>query len=196
VLSFKIYKNQHLLTKPHIIQRQVALIDLMPTIQTFTKQPLHQPIDGISLLKSITDHNAPLPHRTFMMESGMLPNQFLTREKTRLLGKKFFTIDSISGKVHLRKEELATLDAQKLYGVITEDWILALYPDDVGYIPITLNLKSGQWSDNLRMPFSKQSPAEKMLDRMETFYQKKWRVSQASSNKVSIIAQGKDSLEE
>ncbi len=181
VLAFKIYKHKQLITIPKIINTRVALIDIMPTIQSYLGNPIRQPVDGISLLRAIDKHNEPLPDRTFIMESGMLPNQFLTREKARSLGKKFFTIDPQSGLVHLRKEELATLDTQKLYGVIAGNWILALYPDDNGYIPITLNLKDGQWADDLNSDFAKKSPANNMLNYMQQFYHKKWHLVQSKT---------------
>ena len=172
VLAFKIYKHGRLVTTPKTIDTRVALIDIAPTIQSFTGTPA-RPVDGISLLASILGQNT-LEERTFIMESGMLPNQFLSREKARMLGQAFFTVQTQTGQLEVKKKALATLDALKLYAVIKGHWIIALYPDDTGYLPITLNLKNGKWSDNLNSDFAKQSPALSMLNDLDAFYNKKW----------------------
>lgn len=170
ILAFKIVEHNHLKTTPKIISTRVALIDIAPTISAFLGIA-NQHVDGVSLLTAV-QHSEPLPERAFVMESGMLPNQFLTRDKTRLLGKKFFTIDP-NGQLHLRKDEIATLDAQKLYALIEGNWVLALYPDDHGYIPITLRLSDGKWTDELATDFAKNSPAINMFNHLQYFYQKK-----------------------
>ena len=179
VLAFKIFEHNHLRTTPKIIRTRVALIDLAPTIYAFLGIK-DQIVDGLSLLEAIL-HNKKLPNRAFVMESGMLPNQFLTREKTRLLGKKFFTIDP-NGQLHLRKDELATLDKQKLYALIEGNWEIALYPDDNGYIPITLNLSDGKWTDELTTDFAKSSPAINMLNQLQHFYRKELQLAAKLSN--------------
>jgi arylsulfatase A-like enzyme len=174
VLAFKIYKHHQLQTLPKIINTRVALIDLVPTVRAFLNMPTGQPIDGISLLSTISSNNEPLPERAFIMESGILPNQFLTRETARALGQKFYTISPHTNQLEIRKDQLPTLDKQKLYAIIEKDWILALYPDDDGYIPITLHLTDGKWIDNINSDFARNSPATSMLSYMERFYKKKW----------------------
>lgn len=170
VLAVKIYQHNHLSITPNVVNTRVALIDLAPTIYAFLG--IQTPsVDGLSLFKTIQQQE-PLPERAFIMESGMLPNQFLTREKTREAGKKFFTIDPITGQLHLRKEEFAILDEQKLYALIKGNWVLALYPDDNGYIPITLHLNDGKWTDQLTNDFAKTSPALDMFNYLQHFYHK------------------------
>lgn len=173
LLTFKIYKNNQLKTTSKIINTRVALTDITPTIQSFTGLPTRQSTDGVSLLHIITNDNKPLPERTFIMESGMLPNQFLSRERARVLGQKFFTINPQTDQLQLRKKALSTLDALKLYAVIKGDWIVALYPDDNGYIPVTLNLKNGKWTDDFNADFVKKSPAINMLSYLQQFYKRK-----------------------
>jgi arylsulfatase A-like enzyme len=180
LLAFKIYKQGHLITKPKIIDTRVALLDITPTIQSFIGIPANQPLDGISLLASIVGQNT-LKARAFIMESGMLPNQFLSRDKARILGQKFFTVHSETGQLQVKKKELATLDALKLYAVLQGNWVLALYPDDSGYMPILLNLQDGKWSDNLNTDFAKNSPALNMLQELHQFYNKKWSLIKTST---------------
>ncbi len=174
LLAFKRYKHKQLITTPKMINTRVALIDLRPTIQAFLGIPTHHQMDGISLAKAIMNNNEPLPERVFIMESGMLANQFLTRKKVMLIGKKFFTIDPHTSQLQLHKNEIATLDTLKLYAVMKGPWIVALYPDDNSYLPITLNLQNGQWIDDLNTAFAKRSPALSLLNDLKQFYKTDW----------------------
>jgi len=104
------------------------------------------------------------------MESGILPNQSLDREKATEFAKKTYEINNKNGRVQIKKSKLKLLNSQKLYAVIENNWILALYPDDNGYIPITLNTKNGKWDDSLDTQFVKKSPSLGMLAYMQKFY--------------------------
>ena len=157
VLAGKIYKQSKQISITKKIKTRVALIDVSPTILAYLKLPNEQHMDGLSLLGALLDSNTLLPERTFTMESGMLPNQFLSRETARQLGEKFFHVNKKSGQLQIRKNQLATLDAVKLYAVIRGDWVLAFYPDDDGYIPVTQRLSDGAWTDELESNFSKLS---------------------------------------
>lgn len=183
LLAFTMYRHQRLVTTPKTIDTRVALIDIAPTIRGFLSLPEDHAMDGLSLLNTIIDdHTSPLPKRAFIMESGMLPNQILTQEKARQLGKQFFRVTS-KGRLQLRADALPTLDALKLFAVIQGPWVFALYPDDDGYIPVILHLKNGKWSDKLDSDFTQKSPAVAMLQTLQTFYKKKWPLSKASLSK-------------
>lgn len=169
LLAFKLFKNNQLMSEPQRVSTRVALIDLMPTIQDFLHIALAKPVDGISLLNTIIN-KAPLPERAFLMESGMLPNQFLSKEKAKELAPLYFTVDSKTGLVHVREDVLQTLDAQKLYGLIEGDWVLALYPEDHHYLHIIQHLPDGRWTDDLDNDFAKDSPGLKMLKELREFY--------------------------
>lgn len=180
VLAFKIFKDGQLTTIPGIINTRVALIDLAPTIQAFLGLPsISSPgndekitaVDGISLLNTILNHEEQLPERHFILESGMLPNQFLSPEKVKLLGHKYFTVPD-NGLLQLRRDELADLDSLKLYGLIQDDWLFALYPDDKGYVPVILHLNDGKWTDKLDSDFANTSPASQMLTELRLFYKR------------------------
>lgn len=169
LLAFKIYRNNQLITSPHSITTRVALIDIAPTILHFIGLSF-KPTDGLSLLAAILKNHT-LPERAFIMESGMLPNQFVSRNKAKELAKEFFTVEK-NGLVSLRQEKLAALDALKLYAIIQGAWVLALYPDDHRYIPVLLNLKTGQWSDTLHSELAKKSPVLSMLNDLQAFYKR------------------------
>lgn len=181
VLACKIYKHKKLVTPTKVITTRVALIDIAPTVRDFAGISGLQAADGISLLSSIKNQKTTLIERAFIMESGMLPNQFLTREKARQLGQQFFEVGRNSGQLHIRKHELATLDAMKLYAIIQGNWVLALYPEDGGYLPIIQRLSDGAWVDDINSDFAKLSPSMMMLESIQKFYDHPFIVSNPPS---------------
>ncbi|WED42519.1 sulfatase-like hydrolase/transferase [Legionella cardiaca] len=172
LLAFNIYnKNQQINPKQEIGTR-VALIDLAPTIFSFLNLPLRPNFDGISLFDAILNKQ-PLPEkRIFILESGELPNQIVSRERARVLGKLLYEVNFQNNQLQIRKERLPLLDALKLYGILEGEWLVALYPDDSKYITVILNLNDGQWTDDLNSSFAKSSPVGPMLKQLLEFYQK------------------------
>lgn len=151
LLSIKQYKHQQLVLSKKQVNARVALIDVNPTIWAYLQKPLPHPSDGISLF------NTPLPNRTFLMESGMLPNQFLSQKKAFELGHQYFLVNKKTARLQLKTTQLATLNTMKLFAMIQGDWVLAFYPDQNGYIPITQRLSDGAWTDEADSSFSKKA---------------------------------------
>ncbi len=180
LLGAKVYKNKHLVTQSRKITSRVSLIDIAPTVLAYLGLNTSTKSDGISLWPAMQSANNLLPERGFIMESGEFPNQFLSREKARLLGKEFFEV-SPTGSLELRKDELKFLDEMKLYAYIEGNWIFALYPDDNGYIPVILQLSDNFWSDNFNDQFTQSSPAQSMLKKIESFYKRPWKLILKSS---------------
>jgi hypothetical protein len=177
LLAYKIYQHHHAITQSHNIQTRVALIDIAPTILAYLGVAQPHPMDGISLLKALFFVDTHLEERAFIMESGMLPNQFLTREKARQLGQRFFVVEPTTGQLQIRGQELKALDAMKLYAILEGNWLLALYPDDNGYLPILQRVNDGKWVDDLEADFAKSSPANAMLQHLQSFYHHLWTIS-------------------
>lgn len=180
VLGFQIYHNKQLTTAPKIIRDRVALIDIAPTLLDYVNTKANRPMDGISLLKNIQSMTPSLAKRTFFMESGMLPNQFLSAEKAREIGRQLFRVTPKQGLLQLRTDKLALLNSQKLYAVIKGDWLLALYPSNQGYLPIVQQISTNAWIDDLNTPFAKKSPALSLLNKLEKFYQHKLQIKVTS----------------
>jgi len=170
LLAFQIYEHNHLVIKPGTVTTRVALIDIAPTLEHFLHLPASA-ADGISLYDALQGKPLQQSNRAFILESGMLPNQFLSREKAKKLAKQFFMVTP-DGKLQLRRDELTTLDTMKLYGIIQGHWLLALYPDEGGYIPVLLRLDKGYWVDDLQNGFAQQAPAQSMLQTLQQFYNK------------------------
>ncbi|WP_298627476.1 sulfatase-like hydrolase/transferase [uncultured Legionella sp.] len=170
VLGFMIYKKGRLITGADKIATRVALIDLAPTILSFLDIRNHQSMDGISLLQTVLNPKHRLPQRTFFIESGMYPNQDFSKEKIIELGQKLYNVNPCTGELELKPDAQQEVNKDKLYGVIRGDWILALYPDDLSYIPVIQNLKTGKWIDNLDSDFAKTTPAADLAKELKQFY--------------------------
>lgn len=173
VLAFSVYNKGQLVTGTKKIDTRVALIDLAPTILAFLNEKLPHSMDGISLLQSILNPDKTLPERTFFIESGMFPNQDFSKEKAIELGHRIYTVNPKTGELELKPDELIKINNEKLYGVISGDWILALYPDDTSYIPVIQNLSNGKWTDDLNSSFAKTTPAATLKRQIKNFYGKK-----------------------
>lgn len=173
ILAMNIYQHGAKITTSKIITERVALIDIAPTITAFLTLPSSS-YDGISLLPALT-HATALPKRTFMLESGMFPNQFFSRRKAIQLAAQYFTVNS-QGQLQLREEKLSSLDQLKLYAILKNDWLVALYPDGETYLPIIQHLSDGQWGDHLQTHFATHSAAAELLTQLQTFYGQHWAI--------------------
>ncbi|KTD58380.1 putative Sulfatase [Legionella sainthelensi] len=173
VLAFRIYKNGQLITKDDKINTRVALIDLSPTILDFLHLQNKQKMDGISLLPAVLNPNYILPKRTFFIESGIFPNQKLSKEKSINIGHLFYMVNPETGELEIKPNKMQYFEKQKLYGIIKNNWVLVLYPDDKNYIPVIQNLSTGAWDDDLKSNFAKATPAAQMYLQLHQFYGKK-----------------------
>ncbi len=172
VLAFRIYQQGKKITKNAQIKTRVALIDLAPTILNFLHLKPVKKMDGLTLLQTILNPAIlPLP-RLFFIESGMFPNQLLSKQKSIEFGEFFYQVNPINGELEIKADKMNSLAEQKLYGIISDDWVLALYPNKTNYIPVIQNLSSGLWSDNLKSDFAQTTPAIEMYQHMQKFYGK------------------------
>ncbi|KTC91971.1 sulfatase-like hydrolase/transferase [Legionella cincinnatiensis] len=170
VLAFRIYKNGQIITKDDKIDTRVALIDLSPTILDFLHLPNKQKMDGISLLPAVLNSSYILPKRTFFIESGIFPNQKLSKEKSIKIGHLFYMVNPETGELEIKPNKLQYFEEQKLYGIIKNNWVLVLYPDEKNYIPVIQNLSTGAWDDDLKSNFAKATPASQMYQQLHQFY--------------------------
>ena len=171
LLGFTIRKNNQFITPVKQISTRVALIDIAPTIYAFTKLPTLKNPDGISLFSTLVNQSTPPANRLFILESGMLPNQFISRTKAIEYGKLLFQVNPDNFHLELRPDKLNDINSMKLYGILQGDWLLTLYPDDKQYITVILRLSDNRWTDDLNSTFAKSSPIESMLQQLRQFYQ-------------------------
>jgi hypothetical protein len=170
LLGFKLFRQGKLVSRPASIHTRVALIDIAPTIAELYNFSLKEKPDGISLMNTLINQAPPTENRFFMLESGMLPNQSLSKEKLIDYAATLFEVNPETTQVEIRNNQLVSLNKKKLYGVLYNEWLLALYPDDNHYIPVLVHLNDGSWTDNFDSPLAKSSPFIKMLAELRRFY--------------------------
>lgn len=171
LLGIQIIKNNQLISETAVVRTRVSLIDIAPTIEAFTRLKPAPERDGISLLDAFNHRSIAAHNRSFMLESGMFPNQFITRKKAKEYGKLLFRVNPHNDYLEIKKNQLKNIDAMKLYGILQGDWLLALYPDDKKYLTVILRLSDGLWSDDPASDFAMSSPLKPMLQQLRHFYQ-------------------------
>lgn len=196
VLAFNIYQDSKPILTHKTIEERVSLMDIAPTIQDFIQETLPTPInffsamnpDGISLYPAFKNNHRLSNDRIFFMESDTFPNISINADKLAKIGKDYYTIKTGSNLLELNASKLKDLDEQKLYAIIKGDWIVALYPDDDGYLMVTQNLIDQKWTDSIYSRFYQHAPSLAMLQSAEKFYQNKWLISQKQTEQIKTPA--------
>ena len=181
VLSYTQYHNLlafHYFGKKKNLSRKVSiltsLIDIKPTLLDILD--IHSPdVDGISLKPYLENHNVKTKSRMIFCETGFTPLE-LKKSKVSIKnavyeGIQAFQIEPHTGRIIMKPSFTNKLLATKQRAVFFGDWTLALYPNNNKQIPILINRKTKMWTDDLSIPFAKQSPAKKMLATLKTFYE-------------------------
>lgn len=171
LLAFKLYGvgPQHAQVLPGV----VTLLDIKPTILSLLNLPVTTS-SGISLAASIKTGQHPSQRHLFL-ESDFSPEAIRTvypdQRKVFLQGIDVFEIDSKTTRLTVKTSMAQKIVHSKQYADIYGEWMLALYPqNDLVRMPILVNLQTGQWTNDLSLPFAKDSPAELMLAKIKTFY--------------------------
>jgi hypothetical protein len=170
VLAYQIFQSGKSILKPQIIDTRVSLIDIAPTIYDFLHYAKPLNMDGISLITSLLDNKKPSDDRSFLLESGIFPNLFLTKAKALEYMQQFYEINRKNNHLELRNEVMPAVKAMKLYGILRDQWLLVLYPDDKQYVQVLLNVSNGQWTDDPKSDFAKNSPMSSLLQEVQNFY--------------------------
>lgn len=129
-----------------------------------------------SALANIIHHNIQrLPIRHVFIESDYSPAAMRTvYPETRdvmLEGIQLFQLNPATARLTVKPEMGEMIIHSKQIADIYDNWMLALYPQESKlYTPILINLKTGQWTNDLRSTFAQQSPAQQMLAAMKKFY--------------------------
>ncbi|OAI46745.1 hypothetical protein AYO45_06200 [Gammaproteobacteria bacterium SCGC AG-212-F23] len=155
----------------------VSLLDVKPTII----QLLHMPTlkgDGHTLNHQIWQ-NVTLrqTEQDFYTETDFSPVAVHTvhPEMRAVLfqGIDYYRIDPITTRIYVKKQMGQVIISSKQYADFYGHWVLALYPQDSKIMmPILINLQTGHWTNDLRIPFAEQSPAKRMLMHMRKFFGK------------------------
>lgn len=169
LLAFQIFQQQQEINKIESIKQRVSLLDIRPTIEDFIQNKQKNAFDGLSLKSVIMGKQENIIARDFYLESGMLPNQSLSKEKAQQIARQLFEVDS-KGKLQLKIEQIKQLDQLKLYGILSGPWLLATYPDDQKLIQVLLDLHSKRWSDDPESDLFKEAHAERLFKKLNAFH--------------------------
>lgn len=174
LLNIQIRKNNRIMTQAHTVSSRVALIDIAPTIFSWLKDALRpneqRHFDGISLLESIRNPAFQLPRRNFILESGLLPNQVLSSQKAIYYAQRLYHVNPENNHLEIKPSSLSTINAMKLYGILQDHWLLALYPYNKSYLPVIIDLQTKNWTDSPGSTYGKKTPFQPMLSTLQAFY--------------------------
>ena len=169
LLAFKFYGmgSQHIGEVPGI----VPLTDLKQTIMTLTTiDKAYDPLAAIVKGKAV-----PVPLQHVFIESDFSPEAIHTvypeTRKVVLEGIQLFQIDPVSTRLTVKDKMGQMIINSKQYADIYGDWMLALYPQSQqNYTSVLINLKTGQWTNDMHSDFALHSPALAMQTQLKNFY--------------------------
>lgn len=175
LLAFRTFGLKENQTTPII--DKVSLLDIKPTILDFIHYS-NQTTDGHSLKSLILEKpTKPIPEYHFFIESDFSPQSVRSvhPETCKILfeGIQLYQINPLTGRVSVKENMIPYIISSKQYADIYDKWILALYPQNkTQMMPILVNLDTGEWTNNLKIPFATASPAREMLKALKDFYGK------------------------
>jgi len=153
----------------------VSLVDIKSTVLNLLGIS-YEPKDGVSLVSYLRGKNIS-DHRLIFAETGFTPTALksdkVSIQNTVLESANIFEIDKNTHKVVMKPEAQKRLLLVKQRAVFYKNWVLTLYVGkDNSLFPILVNRKTGDWTDDLNIPFARKSPAKMMLQAIKNFYGK------------------------
>jgi arylsulfatase A-like enzyme len=174
LLAFRLYGGDKY--DARVIPGSVSLLDIKPTLLEFLNisDTNNSGVSLASVIKNSRRNSLPLRH--IFIESDFTPQAIRTvypEERQVLLeGVRLFQVDPITTRLTVKNEMMRKIINSKQYADIYDGWILALYPQDkFSRMPILVNLRTGQWTNNLNSSFALDSPAREMLAQLKLFYE-------------------------
>jgi arylsulfatase A-like enzyme len=179
-------QNQVLLAAQRFTQNKAAnhastlhfatsLIDIYPTIIDWLNIPSSATTSGISLAPYLQRKNQPAADRYLFIETGFNPlnlKWILTIATNAELYQEihpYYMVEPNNGFVFIKPSRAQEIIHNKSYAVIYQNWLLALYSDRDEHIPVLINTKTQQWTDDLTDDFARQSPAAQMLEALQAY---------------------------
>ncbi len=173
VLAFRLF-GLGLHQSTAVVAGRVSLLDIKPTVLSFLKQKVVETsLKNILLGKKISV----VQNTDFFMETDFSPEAIRSAHpETRDVlfeGINYFQIDPVTLRLTVKNSMEKLIISSKQYADMYGEWILALYPQAHStMMPILVNLKTGQWTNDLNTRFAMQSPAAHMLQALKAFYGK------------------------
>ncbi len=173
VLAFRTFGMES--NQKNSVTGLVTLMDIKPTLLEL----LHIQTEngsGHSLLGVVfgKTKQVPLQDHVFF-ESDFSPEAIRSvhpeTRKVLFEGIDYFQIDPKTARIVVKNSMLHLIISSKQYANRHGNWMLALYPQNKHQMmPVLVNLKTKQWTNDLRTVFAKQSPAALMLAQLKLFY--------------------------
>ncbi len=173
VLAFRTFG-----TKPNtvrVISGLVSVMDIKPTVFEFLNLPLGRSSGNPLQDYLFGEKTFVAPKQDFFVESDFSPEAIRTihpeERKVLFEGIDYFRIDPKTTRIVVRDSMLQMILSSKQYADYYGTWVLALYPQtNKIMMPILVNLKTGQWTNDLTSEFAQSSPAHHMLIAMKVFF--------------------------
>lgn len=179
VLAFRFFGQQ--VNRAGRINSLVSLIDIKPTVLNLLNQPSNKS-SGVSLAQVILQGSDTLgTDRSVMMQTGLnvvdLKSQNVKLDTVVNRGMNFYQVDPKTGLLSLQESYLPYLIKNKARSILYKNWYLLALPrsyfkkDPVPEPRAALiDLKTGQWTDNLASDFAHRAPVALMLKRMKNLF--------------------------
>jgi len=173
VLAFRFYglPGQKAITVPG----WVSLLDIKPTVLALLSIE-GGPLSGQSLVDYIAGLKTEVKQKKdFFMESDFSPaavrSVYPETRKILFQGIDYFEINPFTMRLTIKPSMSNLIISSKQYADIDGEWVLALYPQAInGMTAILVNLRTGEWTDDLKTPFAKGAPVLHMLNALKKFY--------------------------
>lgn len=172
LLAIKLYGIEQV---PHIVRGVVSLLDIKPTILELVHIPIIA-TTGQSLAAAIKEkHDVFVQSQPIFLESDFSPPAIRTVypqvRHVLLEGIQIFEVDPRTAHLIVKPKMRQMIIESKQYAVIDRGWMLALYPQNKNYrMPILINLKTGQWTNDMKSQFVQASPAHSLFSLLKNFY--------------------------
>ncbi len=179
LLAIRLFGKQHNVAKSYDFP--TSLVDIKPTILSFLGQ--RDPSDvGISLQPFVLGEKSTMDTlRPLFIESGLtvpaLGDGELSVKSVVAQGLDYYRLDPILGRLVIKDSKAQELNHYKQRAMVYGDWYIVYVPSfteegkPVSRI-LLVNLKTGEWTDNLHSSFAKQAPLSELLTQLTNFYKK------------------------
>lgn len=173
LLAFRIYGGKPLPVRS--IPGVVSLLDIKPTVLQLIGQPSSHSSgrSQVSVLRGRPQLSTP---QHIFLESDYTPQAIRTiypeTRNVMLEGIQLFQIDKISTRLTVKDTMATMIVNSKQYADIYGEWMLAIYPQNSHTtMPILINLASGEWTNDLHSSLAIHSPAQLMMNKLNTFFE-------------------------
>jgi arylsulfatase A-like enzyme len=172
LLAFRFFDDHP--PRKSMVSNQVSLLDIKPTLLSLLKMTDDR-MDGHSLLNLIEGKRPANDKNDLILESSFSPAAVRSvhpeTKDVLFQGIHYFQIDPTTAHLVIKNEMMKLIVSSKQYADIYGDWMLALYPQSrLEMMPILLNLKTGEWTNDLKIPFALHVPIKHMLNTLKHFY--------------------------